>query len=79
MTDEYFTPEQLAKRWGIHYNTLYNWRTSNKGPRFTKLFNNNIIYKKTDIDIFEKKTFLEINFGHNKNKRGKRYAKSNSK
>ena len=31
---EYLTAPQLAKRWGIHPDTLMRWRKAGKGPAY---------------------------------------------
>ncbi len=35
----YFSPRQLAKRWGMTEQTLANWRCLNKGPPAIRIAN----------------------------------------
>lgn len=34
---QFFTPAELAERWHLSEQTLANWRTARKGPRFVRL------------------------------------------
>lgn len=57
--------EQLAKRWGLSVNTLRDWRTDRKGPKFIKLgkvgTRSKVRYKVSDIEAYEKKMTKETN------------------
>ena len=35
-SSEYLTATQLAKRWGLHPDTLMRWREPEKGPAYVK-------------------------------------------
>ena len=52
------TTEQLADRWGISPQTLDNWRSQGKGPKYVKLGKGKssaIIYRVSDVEKYERK------------------------
>ena len=51
---ECFTPEQLAKRWGVSVGSLANKRSNGSGPKYIKFFQK-IYYNKKDIYEYERK------------------------
>jgi len=52
MEKEYLTSKELAKRWGYERQTLANWRSQGKGPRFIRIYGR-ILYAMKDIIQFE--------------------------
>ena len=54
--DELLTREQLAKKIGVHYNTIDNWRESGKLPYYH--FPDNAKYGFKLEDVLEIPTFL---------------------
>ena len=48
------TPKQLCERWGgsIKEQTLANWRTEGKGPKYIKA-GRKVLYKIKDVERFE--------------------------
>jgi len=51
--EPFFTPKDLAKRWGISTKTLANWRWEGKGPDFFKL-EGKPRYNKKRIERYER-------------------------
>lgn len=57
-----FSTDQLAERWGLHTQTLRNWRSKKKGPRYYKKGRHKtapVIYKLKDVEHFEK-SYLDL-------------------
>lgn len=52
----YLSPEELTARWRgkISIETLANWRSQKKGPRFTKI-GSRVLYPLADIQAYESK------------------------
>lgn len=51
----YITPENLCKRWdgAVTVKTLANWRSLGKGPDWTCLTFNRVLYYRDSVDAFE--------------------------
>ena len=52
------TTQQLADRWGISSQTLENWRSQGKGPKYVKLGpgkSSPIVYRLADVEKYERK------------------------
>ena len=49
----HFKQKQLATLWGVSQATLEQWRSEGIGPKYLKL-NGRVIYRKTDIETYEK-------------------------
>jgi len=50
--------QQLADRWGISPQTLENWRSQGKGPKYVKLGagrSSPIVYRLSDVEKYERK------------------------
>lgn len=49
---EYLTAPQLAKRWGVHRDTLKRWRDAGKGPSYfrTPGF---VLYPLAEVERYE--------------------------
>ena len=52
-SSEYLTSPQLAKRWGLHPDTLKRWRDAGKGPAYfrTPGF---VLYPLAEVEQYEK-------------------------
>ena len=49
---------QLADRWNISPQTLENWRSQGKGPKYVKLGQGKsspIVYRMSDVEKYERK------------------------
>jgi excisionase family DNA binding protein len=55
---EYFTPEQLAKRWAVSQMTLRRWRTAGrlKASRFGRA----VRFHRSEVQAFEKQAQVEF-------------------
>lgn len=52
---EFFDVSELAKRWGIHPQTLARWRRNKEGPRYVKAQHPvRILYPVFEVENFEK-------------------------
>lgn len=49
---EFLDTKSAAKRLGLSYQTLEKWRSQQRGPRFVKLGNKAVRYRKSDLDAF---------------------------
>ena len=52
------TTQQLADRWGISPQTLENWRSQGKGPKYVKLGaggSSPVVYRLADVEKYERK------------------------
>ena len=51
-SSEYLTAPQLAKRWGLHTDTLKRWRDAGKGPAYfrTPGF---VLYPLAEVERYE--------------------------
>jgi predicted DNA-binding transcriptional regulator AlpA len=49
---EYLSPAQLAERYGLPLETVYNWNKLRSGPRFMKL-GRHVRYRMTDVLAWE--------------------------
>lgn len=58
--DELLSPEEVCKRLDgkIKPRTLSNWRTSGRGPKFTKL-GGKVVYPKSKLDEWLEKRTVE--------------------
>lgn len=48
------TPAELSARWGLSVGTLANWRSSGRGPAFSKI--GGIRYSMADVVAFERRS-----------------------
>lgn len=66
MSDDFLTPDQLAKRWRLHKKSLARWRAEKKGPPYMKLGgskNAAIYYRMQDIMKWEKQHMVRFKNG----------------
>lgn len=49
---ELLDTKSAAKRLGLSHQTLEKWRSQHRGPRFVKLGNKAVRYRKSDLDVF---------------------------
>lgn len=54
MKQLFLSTKELSIRWGVSIHTLKQWRSMNKGPRYSKI-SGRASYKIEDIEEFEKK------------------------
>jgi Ni,Fe-hydrogenase III large subunit len=59
-TEIFLTPAEVAERWRIHEVTLRNWRAARKGPPYTKLADNTVIYSLSAILTFERDRTITV-------------------
>ena len=57
-TSRLLTPEELAERWDYTVETLANWRSDNRGPRFVKMAEKGtskagVRYRLSDVEAYE--------------------------
>jgi hypothetical protein len=52
MSDAFYTPKDLARRWGMSTRTLDRWRRVGQGPKYLKI-GWLVFYRKTDIAEYE--------------------------
>jgi predicted DNA-binding transcriptional regulator AlpA len=52
MSDSFFSPKDLARRWGVSTRTLDRWRRVDQGPKYLKL-GWLVAYRKADVLEFE--------------------------
>jgi hypothetical protein len=52
LSEGFFTPKDLARRWGISTRTLDRWRRVDQGPRYLKL-GWLVVYRKVDVHAYE--------------------------
>lgn len=60
--EKLITTQELAERWGIHPNTLSNWRSQNRGPKYVKIGGmkkSPVYYRLKDILAYEKKSTVK--------------------
>jgi hypothetical protein len=50
--DTLIDDKQLAEEWDINRNTPANWRTKGVGPRFIRLTNGTIRYRRSDLEAY---------------------------
>jgi len=59
MTEQkFFSPEDLALRWGISPGTLANWRCYGGGPEYQKI-GGRVRYSKNEVIAFEERRGLD--------------------
>jgi hypothetical protein len=51
-SSKYLTAIQLAKRWGMHRDTLMRWRKANRGPSFYKT-PSCVLYPLAEVERYE--------------------------
>lgn len=51
--DQVLTPVELARRLGVHIQTVQYWRDNHRGPRFFKL-GRYVFYRLEDVEQFER-------------------------
>ena len=56
MSEQFLTPGQLSKRWDGRpsVNTLNNWRSIGRGPKFVKFGRGIVKYPISEIETYEK-------------------------
>jgi transposase-like protein len=52
--EQVLTPVDLARRLGVHPQTVHNWRLTGRGPDFFKL-GKYVFYRVTDVEEFEQR------------------------
>lgn len=52
MRNELLTATEVGARWGVSPNTLANWRSVGRGPRFLKL-GAKVRYEQSEVERFE--------------------------
>jgi predicted DNA-binding transcriptional regulator AlpA len=58
MTESFYTPKDLARRWGISTRTLDRWRRVGRGPKYLKL-GWLVAYRKSDVAEYEEQQTRE--------------------
>ena len=77
---EFFTPAQLRAHWQDHYSisTLNAWRSKGKGPKFIRLGGNKVLYRVSDVKIWEREQ-EQLTQKPKESKRGNRKRKPTRK
>lgn len=52
-SSEFLTTNQLAKRWGLHPDTLMRWRKADKGPPYF-VTPSSVLYSTAEVEQYEK-------------------------
>jgi len=55
MSEKFLTMEELAERWRIKKDSIYNWKTRKLGPKQTKIVGR-VLFALKDVEDFEKKS-----------------------
>lgn len=55
---KYLSIDDLAARWDMNRNSLANWRTQGKGPRFIKI-GKSVLYPLQEVEAYEAKQPLK--------------------
>ena len=45
-----YTAKEVEVLYGLDYQTLANWRSQGKGPRYVKAGARRVLYRRTDLD-----------------------------
>lgn len=45
-----YTPKEVEHLYGLDYQTLANWRSQGKGPRYVKAGARRVLYRRADLD-----------------------------
>jgi len=59
-SSEYLTATQLAKRWGLHPDTLMRWRKAEKGPAYFKT-PGVVLYPLAEVEQYEQANTITHN------------------
>lgn len=55
MSEKFLTMEELAERWRIKKDSIYNWKSRKLGPKQTKIVGK-VLFSLKDIEDFENKS-----------------------
>jgi len=55
---DYFTQDELAKRFRVSARTLESWRWRKTGPNYTKL-GGKVVYSRADVESYERRRRAE--------------------
>ena len=59
-SSEFLTTSQLAKRWGLHPDTLMRWRKGGKGPPYF-VTPSSVLYPTAEVEQYEKANTITHN------------------